>query len=64
MQINYAHYPGVVVKRLGPWQDRIRLIVHLHAAPAGAVVFLFSLRIATVAAALFWIATPSYDGSQ
>jgi len=43
MQINYARYPGVVVKRLGPWQNRIRLIVHLRAAPAGAVVFLCAL---------------------
>lgn len=44
MQINYVRYPGVVVKRLGPRQYRIRLIVHLHAAPAGAVV-LFCIPI-------------------
>ena len=43
MQTNYARYPGVVVKRLGPWQNKIRLIVHLRTVPTGAVVFLFDI---------------------
>jgi len=32
------------VKKLGPWQDRIRLIVHLRTVPAGAVVFYLQMR--------------------
>lgn len=40
MQTNYAHRLCLVVKRLGLWHDRIRLIrASAHRPPRGAVVF-------------------------